>query len=104
MGQGDCVNANDSKLNILFETGKNPDKIYWNLQNDNGGILHSGGPWEFYKGQSLSFFSSMCLDKDVCYTLSIYSSNFDEAKGQFVGPSDDEGGGQYELFFEDVNI
>eukprot|EP00546_Thalassionema_frauenfeldii_P004699 CAMPEP_0178923094 /NCGR_PEP_ID=MMETSP0786-20121207/16525_1 /TAXON_ID=186022 /ORGANISM="Thalassionema frauenfeldii, Strain CCMP 1798" /LENGTH=1178 /DNA_ID=CAMNT_0020597545 /DNA_START=131 /DNA_END=3664 /DNA_ORIENTATION=- len=102
--QGDCVNANDSKLNILFETGKNPDQIYWNLQDENGGILLSGGPWDAYKGQSISFFSSMCLDKDVCYTFAIYSSNFDEATGQFVGLSDDEGGGQYELFFEDVNV
>eukprot|EP00547_Thalassionema_nitzschioides_P004427 CAMPEP_0194201202 /NCGR_PEP_ID=MMETSP0156-20130528/1530_1 /TAXON_ID=33649 /ORGANISM="Thalassionema nitzschioides, Strain L26-B" /LENGTH=1078 /DNA_ID=CAMNT_0038926333 /DNA_START=277 /DNA_END=3510 /DNA_ORIENTATION=+ len=95
----------EARFEFVFETGKRPDTVRWSLMDSStGDEIYSGGPWGLFAGRSLSFFWSTCLDVNVCYTMLVESSNYDIAQTQYVGLSDDDGGGHYEVSFDSESI
>lgn len=102
--QGRC-GEDEARLEFMFETGKHPEKISWSLvESKTGETTYSGGPWGLFAGRSLSFFSTACLNVTECYTLTVNSDNYDENTGKYLGLSDNEGGGSYELIFGGDNV
>ncbi|MGB1075374.1 MAG: trypsin-like peptidase domain-containing protein [Flavobacteriales bacterium] len=66
---GSCDYSGTS-LTFVLTTDNYPGETTWNLTNDAGQTLQSGGP---YANQQTTYTSSFCLVDD-CYTLTVFDS------------------------------
>ncbi len=82
-GMNDEVPANDQfsrdfeaitaggEVVLELHTDDYPTETTWELLDMSGNVLYSGGP---YSQPETSFFHSMCLEPNTCYTYVIYDS------------------------------
>merc|ERR1711915_570876 len=91
--QGKCQNVNESRLQFILKTGVSPQDVSWTLSKESGDALYNGGPWEMFAGQSLHFFSNICLPADECFTLTLKSSSGNGLNN-----------GHYEINWDQANV
>jgi hypothetical protein len=65
------VILNAATVSFIINTDNFPNETTWELSDLNGNLLYSGGP---YDNDNAQFEEILCLDKDACYSITIFDS------------------------------
>mmetsp|Transcript_9045 Transcript_9045/g.13886 ORF Transcript_9045/g.13886 Transcript_9045/m.13886 type:complete len:813 (-) Transcript_9045:188-2626(-) len=94
-----CPNANESRFQLILNTGYAPEHVSWTL-NAEETELSGGGPWPQHSGKPINFFSSTCLDTSLCYTFKMMTS----LKDQYTNKGQGLDRGSYEVTWNKQDV
>ncbi len=63
--------ANAITATLTIVTDDYPEETTWELVNENGDVIYSGGP---YSSPNAEIVETFCLEEDACYTFTIFDS------------------------------
>ncbi|MFN0176645.1 MAG: T9SS type A sorting domain-containing protein [Saprospiraceae bacterium] len=76
-------------VQMFFATNGSPAENRWELRDDQGNLVRSGGPYPTAFGL---FGEELCLEKDKCYVFHLFDSGGDGMEGGFVDLFSPNGG------------
>ncbi|MDF1864724.1 MAG: T9SS type A sorting domain-containing protein [Saprospiraceae bacterium] len=79
------------QINLTLVTDNFPDETTWQLTNEAGDIVFSGGP---YTASQQTISETWCLDAEECYIFTIFDSYGDGLNNSTGNPNDD---GDYQI-------
>lgn len=73
--------ADGYPVQISFGTNETPAENYWELRDDQGNLVRTGGPYP----EPFGFYSDeLCLEKDKCYVFTLFDSGENGMDGGFI--------------------
>ncbi|MDX1912168.1 MAG: hypothetical protein SFV22_11805 [Saprospiraceae bacterium] len=75
------VTTNGFPVQLFFATNQNPNENYWELRDESGALVATGGPYP----QAFGFYSEeLCLEESKCYTFTLFDTGGNGMDGGFV--------------------
>jgi hypothetical protein len=90
------ITANGFPVQLFFSTNASPQENTWELRDDQGNLVASGGPYP----QAFGFFSEeLCLEEGKCYNFTLFDSGGNGMDGGYVDIFSQTGGISYWTYF-----